>query len=109
MYLSENEVAHFRLSVLTDLQNRELNEILIACVDGVVAFPEAINTIYPQTEVQLCVIHQIYHSIKYVSSKHHKVFMSDLKPVCKAFSCDAAIDALDELERKWGDKYPIVI
>jgi putative transposase len=109
LYLSENEGAHFWLSVLTDLQHRGLNDILIACVDGLVGFPEAINTIYPQTEVQLCVIHQIRHSIKYVASKHHKAFMSDLKPVYKAVSREAAIDALDELEKKWGDKYPIVI
>ncbi|OCG76864.1 transposase, partial [Gilliamella sp. Nev6-6] len=109
LYLSENEGAHFWLSVLTDLQNRGLNDILIACVDGLVGFPEAINTIYPQTEVQLCVIHQIRHSIKYVASKHHKAFMSDLKLVYKAVSREAAIDALDELEKKWGDKYPIVI
>ncbi|OCG74165.1 transposase, partial [Gilliamella sp. Nev6-6] len=109
LYLSENEGAHFWLSVLTDLQNRGLNDILIACVDGLVGFPKAINTIYPQTEVQLCVIHQIRHSIKYVASKHHKAFMSDLKLVYKAVSREAAIDALDELEKKWGDKYPIVI
>lgn len=109
LYLSESEGANFWLSVLTDLQNRGLNDILIACVDGLAGFPEAINSIYPQTEVQLCVIHQIRHSIKYVASKHHKAFMSDLKPVYKAVSRDAALDALDELERKWGDKYPMVL
>ncbi|WP_154388931.1 IS256 family transposase, partial [Yersinia enterocolitica] len=80
LYLSENEGANFWLSVLTDLQNRGVNDILIACVDGLTGFPEAINSIYPDTEVQLCVIHQIRNSIKYVASKHHKAFMADLKP-----------------------------
>ncbi|OCG38878.1 hypothetical protein A9G29_10295 [Gilliamella sp. Fer2-1] len=94
---------------MTDLQNRGLNDILIVCVDGWVGFSEAMNTIYPQTAIQLCVIHQICHLIKCIAFKHHKAFMSDLKPVYKVVSRDAAIDALDELEQKWGDKYPIVI
>lgn len=81
LYLSESEGANFWLSVLSDLQNRGVRDILIACVDGLTGFPEAINSIYPQTEVQLCIIHQIRNSIKYVASKHHKVFMADLKPV----------------------------
>jgi putative transposase len=109
LYLSENEEAHFWLSFLVYLQNRGLNDILSACVDGWVGFSEAMNTIYPQTVVQLCVIHQICHSIKYVASKHHEAFMSDLKPVYKTMSRDVAIDALNELERIWGDKYLIVI
>ncbi|HDT4589600.1 TPA: transposase, partial [Escherichia coli] len=78
LYLSESEGANFWLSVLSDLQNRGVEDILIACVDGLTGFPEAINSIYPQTEVQLCVIHQIRNSIKYVASKHHKAFMADL-------------------------------
>ncbi|PHM76439.1 transposase [Xenorhabdus cabanillasii JM26] len=81
LYLSESEGANFWLSVLTDLQNRGRKDILIACVDGLTGFPEAINSIYPQTEVQLCIIHQIRNSLKYVASKHHKAFMADLKPV----------------------------
>ncbi|WP_186801338.1 IS256 family transposase, partial [Escherichia coli] len=68
LYLSESEGANFWLSVLSDLQNRGVEDILIACVDGLTGFPEAINSIYPQTEVQLCVIHQIRNSIKYVAS-----------------------------------------
>lgn len=109
LYLSENEGANFWLSVLTDLQNRGLNDILIACVDGLTGFPEAINSIYPDTEVQLCVIHQIRNSIKYVASKHHKAFMADLKPVYRAVSKEAAKTALDELEEKWVQQYPVVI
>ncbi|CBY26699.1 ISsod5, transposase [Yersinia enterocolitica subsp. palearctica YE-P4] len=109
LYLSENEGANFWLSVLTDLQNRGVNDILVACVDGLTGFPEAINSIYPDTEVQLCVIHQIRNSIKYVASKHHKAFMADLKPVYRAVSKEAAETALDELEEKWGQQYPVVL
>lgn len=97
------------MSVLTDLQNRGLKDILIACVDGLTGFPEAINSIYPQTEVQLCIIHQIRNLVKYVASKHHKAFMADLKPVYRAVSKDAAERALDEPETKWGQQYPVVI
>lgn len=100
--MSESEGANFWLSVLSDLQNRGVEDILIACVDGLTGFPEAINSIYPQTEVQLCVIHQIRNSIKYVASKHHKAFMADLKPVYRAVSKEAAETALDELEAKRG-------
>lgn len=109
LYLSDNEGANFWLSVLTDLQNRGVKDILLACVDGLTGFPEAINSIYPQTEVQLCIIHQIRNSIKYVASKHHKAFMADLKPVYRAVSKEAAESALDELQTKWGQHYPMVI
>ncbi|EBB2320545.1 IS256 family transposase [Salmonella enterica subsp. enterica serovar Oranienburg] len=109
LYLSESEGANFWLSVLSDLQNRGVEDILIACVDGLTGFPEAINSIYPQTEVQLCIIHQIRNSIKYVASKHHKAFMADLKPVYRAVSKEVAETALDELEAKWGQQYPVVL
>jgi putative transposase len=109
LYLSETEGANFWLSVLTDLNNRGLEDILIACVDGLTGFPEAINTIFPKAEVQLYVIHQIRNSMKYVASKNQKEFMADLKPVYKAETLEAAETALDELEEKWGEKYPIVI
>jgi len=109
LYLSESEGANFWLSVLTDLNNRGLEDILIACVDGLKGFPEAINSIFPNTEVQLCVIHQIRNSMKYVASKNQKAFMADLKPVYKAATKEAAETALDDLESRWGDKYPIVL
>jgi len=109
LYLSETEGAKFWLSVLTDLNNRGLKDILIASVDGLKGFPEAINSIYPETEVQLCVIHQIRNSLKYVASKNQKAFMADLKPVYKAVNKEAAEAALDALEARWGDLYPIVI
>jgi transposase-like protein len=109
LYLSESEGANFWLSVLTDLQNRGVEDILIASVDGLTGFPEAIASIYPQTEVQLCIVHQIRNSLRYVASKDHKAFMLDLKRVYRAKSLGEAEAALDELESLWGEKYPIVI
>jgi transposase-like protein len=109
LYLSESEGANFWLSVLTDLNNRGVEDILIASVDGLTGFPEAIATIYPNTEVQLCIVHQVRNSLKYVASKNQKAFMVDLKRVYRATSKDAAEQALDELEDRWGDLYPIVI
>jgi|TARA_B110000467_G_C18273933_1_gene454184 transposase-like protein len=109
LHLSENEGANYWLSVLTDLNNRGVKDILIACVDGLTGFPEAIASIFPETETQLCVIHQIRNSMKYVASKNQKAFMADLKPVYRAVSKDAAELALDELESKWGEAYPLVL
>ena len=109
LYLSDQEGAHHWLSVLTDLNNRGVKDILIACVDGLKGFPEAIESIYPNTEIQHCVIHQIRNSIKYVAGKNQKAFMADLKGVYKAATLNAAEHALDGLEGKWGDKYPMVI
>lgn len=109
LYLSESEGANFWLSVLTDLHHRGVKDILIASVDGLTGFPDAINAIFPDTEVQLCIVHQIRNSLRYVGSKHQKVFMVDLKRVYRAVSKDAAESALDDLEERWGKKYPIVI
>ncbi len=109
LYLSENEGAHHWLTVLTDLQNRGVKDILIACVDGLKGFPEAIATIFPNTEIQLCVIHQIRNSMRYVASKDQKAFMRDLKPVYRAVNKEAAETSLDKLEEVWGSKYPKVI
>ena len=109
LYLSESEGANFWLSVLTDLRNRGVNDILIACIDGLKGFPEAINSIFPKTEIQLCIIHQIRNSIKYIASKNQKEFMEDLKLVYKANSRDLAEEKLLDLEEKWGKKYPLPI
>ena len=86
LYLSESEGANFWLSVLTDLHNRGVEDILIASVDGLTGFPEAIASIYPDTEVQLCIVHQSRNSLRYVASKNHKAFMVDLKRVYRAAS-----------------------
>ena len=109
IYLSDSEGATHWLTVLTELQNRGVEDILIACVDGLKGFPEAIASIFPQTETQLCIIHQIRNSMKYVASKNQKAFMVDLKAVYRASSKALAETALDKLEEKWGDIYPIVI
>ena len=109
MWLTDNEGAKFWLSIVTELKNRGVEDILIASVDGLKGFSEAINSVFPQTIVQRCIIHQIRYSLKYVGSKYQKEFMADLKLVYKAPTKEAAEDALLELESKWGEKYPMVI
>jgi transposase-like protein len=109
MYVSENEGANFWLSVMTDLQNRGLKDILIACIDNLTGFSEAINSIYPKTEIQSCIVHQIRNSLKYVASKNQKEFMADLKEVYRANSKEIAEEKLKELSEKWESKYPVVI
>jgi transposase-like protein len=108
LYLGENEGAKFWLQVLTDLHNRGVQDILIASIDGLKGFPEAINAIFPDTEIQLCIVHQIRNSLKYVASKNQKQFAGELKTVYQAFTKEEAEAALDKLESKWGKKYPIV-
>lgn len=109
MYISESEGATFWLSVLTHLQQRGVADILIACIDNLKGFAEAIATIYPTTEIQTCVIHQIRHSLKYVATKDQKSFMADLKLVYQATDKQMAHLELVDLEEKWGAKYPAVI
>jgi putative transposase len=108
LYLNESEGAKFWLQVLTDLQNRGVQDILIASIDGLKGFPEAINAVFPDTEIQLCIVHQIRNSIKYIASKDQKIFVGELKSVYQAFTKEEAELALDKLESKWGKKYPIV-
>lgn len=109
MYISESEGANFWLQVLTDLNNRGVKDILIACTDNLTGFTEAIHSIFPKADIQLCVVHQIRNSLKYVASKEQKVFMKDLKLVYQADTKDQAETALLELDVKWGKKYPVVI
>jgi putative transposase len=109
MWLAKNEGAKFWLSIVTELKNRGVEDILIASVDGLKGFSEAINSVFPQSIVQRCIIDQIRYSMKYVGSKYQKEFMNDLKLVYKAQTKGAAEDALLELENKWGEKYPMVI
>ena len=109
MYISKSEGANFWLEVLSDLQNRGVRDILIYCVDGLKGFPDVIQSVFPDTSVQLCVVHQIRNSIKHVGSKHQREFLRDLKTVYGAVSKETAETQLDALESKWGEMYPIVI
>jgi putative transposase len=106
MWLAENEGAKFWLSVLTELKNRGLQDILIACVDGLKGFPDAINSVYPQTHIQLCIIHMVRNSLKYVSWKDYKGVTGGLKTVYQAPTEEAALMALDTFADVWDDKYP---
>lgn len=109
MYISESEGANFWLQVLTDLNNRGLKDILIACTDNLKGFSEAILSIFPKTQIQKCIVHQIRNSLKYVSSKNQKEFIKDLKLVYKAVNKSVAEENLLKLSEKWGKKYPVVI
>lgn len=109
MYISQSEGANFWLGVINDLKQRGVADILIACIDNLKGFDEAIRTIYPNTEVQTCIVHQIRNSIKYVASKDQKEFMRDLKPVYRADNELQALDELAALREKWNKKYPMVI
>lgn len=115
--MNESEGAKFWLQVLTDLQNRGVQDILIASVDGLKGFPEAINSVFPNTEVQLCIVHQIRNSLRFIGSANQKQFATqseqlvvrkELKSVYQAFTKEEAQIELDKLEERWGKKYPIV-
>jgi transposase-like protein len=106
MWLSENEGAKFWLNVLTELQNRGVKDILIACVDGLKGFPDAINTVYPETQIQLCIVHMVRNSIKYVPWKDYKPVTADLKRIYQAVTEEEALLALDGFSDRWDDKYP---
>lgn len=107
IWLGANESSKYWLSVLNGLKNRGVSDILIASVDGLSGFVEAIHAAFPKTEVQRCIIHQIRASSRYVSYKDIKQFTADLKPVYKAPTEEIALAALDEFEAKWGSKYPL--
>lgn len=109
MYISESEGANFWLSVLADLQNRGVEDMLIASIDNLKGFAEALATVFPKTDIQSCIVHQIRNSLKYVGSKDQKEFMKDLKPVYQASGKDLAQLNLEKLQEKWGRKYPVVI
>lgn len=106
LWIAETEGAKFWLSVLTELKNRGVKDILIACVDGLSGFPEAINTAYPQTKIQLCIVHMVRNSLKYVSWKDYKALTTDLKRIYKsATEADARLE-LEAFAEKWDPKYP---
>jgi transposase-like protein len=106
MWVSENEGAKFWLSVLTDLQNRGVEHILIACVDGLKGFPDAINTVYPDAKIQLCIVHMVRHSLKLVPWKDYKAVTADLKSIYQSVTEQEASLELERFAHKWSDKYP---
>lgn len=106
MYIGENESAKFWLSVLNGLKNRGVEDILIVCVDGLSGFPQAIEAVYPQAEIQHCIIHQIRNTTKFVSYKDIKELMGDLKRVYTAVTEEVALNELEVFNDKWGKKYP---
>lgn len=106
MWIGENESAKYWLSILNGLKNRGVEDILIACVDGLTGFDNAIEAVYPKTEIQQCIIHQIRNSTKYVSYKDIKALMADLKRVYAAVDEETALYELEVFEEKWGSKYP---
>lgn len=106
MYVGENESAKFWLTIMNNLKNRGVEEILIACVDGLTGFPQAIDAVYPKAEVQQCIIHQIRNSTKFVSYKDLRQLMTDLKLVYAAPSEESALEHLEEFASKWDGKYP---
>jgi len=106
MWISENEGAKFWLSVLTELQNRGVKDILIACVDGLKGFPDAINTVYPDAHVQLCIVHMVRNSMKFVPWKDYKAIAADLKSIYQSATEEDALLSLDNFAECWDDKYP---
>jgi transposase-like protein len=109
IWIGENESASFWLGICNDLKNRGVQDILIACKDGLSGFSEAINTVFPNTEIQLCIIHQIRNSMKYVSWKEHKEIIADLKKIYQALTLEEAELGFDMFKDKWGKKHPIII
>jgi len=109
IYLSESEGARFWLQVLTDLSQRGVKDILITSIDNLKGFPEAIQTVFPQAEVQLCIVHQIRNSLRYIPWKDQKAFLKDLKHVYQATTKEQAEQKLQELDEKWGKKYPVIL
>jgi transposase-like protein len=108
MWISENEGAKFWMGVLTELKNRGLQDILIACMDGLSGFPDALRAIYPDTRVQLCIVHMVRNSTKFVSYKDLKRLCADLKAIYTAPSEEAALEALEDFASIWNEKYPMI-
>ena len=106
MWIAENEGAKFWLSVLTELQHRGVEDILIACVDGLKGFPDAINSVFPQTHIQLCIVHMVRNSLKYVSWKDYKAVTADLKRVYRSTTEDEALLELERFGETWDSQYP---
>jgi len=108
LWIAENEGAKFWMGVLTELKNRGVQDILIACMDGLTGFPEAVRSVYPDTRVQLCIVHMVRNSTKFVSYKDLKKVCADLKTIYSANSEEAGRDALEDFGKKWNGKYPAI-
>jgi putative transposase len=108
LWLGETEGAKFWLACLTDLKSRGLSDIFIACVDGLTGFPEAIRAAYPQTKVQLCIVHLVRAALKYVTDKDSREVAADLKAIYQAATVTEAEQALDRFAQKWDSKYPTI-
>jgi putative transposase len=108
IWIEKNEGAKFWLSVFTELRNRGLQDVLIACVDGLKGLPEAIESVFPQAEVQLCIVHMVRNSLKFVSYKVRKKIAADLKHVYRAATVEQAEEALRDFEEKWDGRYPMI-
>jgi putative transposase len=108
LWIAENEGSKFWLSVLTELNNRGIKDIFIACVDGLTGFPEAINAVYPKTQIQLCIVHMVRNSLRYVPHKDMKAVAGDLKSIYRSVNAEAAEQALNEFCSTWDEKYPSI-
>jgi len=108
LWIGEKEGSKFWLSILTELRNRGVRDILIACVDGLTGFPDAIASEFPQTEVQLCIVHMVRNSLRYVSWKERKIVARDLRAIYTAPTAEAAASALDSFAEKWDARFPTI-
>ena len=108
LWLAETEGAKFLMSVLTDIKNRGVEDILIACMDGLTGFPDAVKAVFPDTHIQHCIVHMIRNSTKFVSYKDLKAVCRDLKEVYSAINAESGHEALEEFGKKWNDKYPMI-
>lgn len=106
LWISENEGSKFWLGVLTDLQNRGVNDIFIFCVDGLTGFPDAISSTFPKAKIQLCIVHMVRNALRYVPAKDMKAVAKDLKSIYNAPTREMAEQALDNFSEKWSSKYP---
>jgi transposase-like protein len=109
MWFQETEGAKFWMQVLSELKRRGVRDILICCVDGLKGFPEAIEAIFPETVVQTCIVHLIRHSLKYVPRKQYDQVVKDLRPIYTAIDADAAREALEAFDHKWGRQLPVIV
>src|SRR4028118_2442920 len=109
IWAAETEGAKFWMQVITELKNRGVQDIFIPCVDGLKGFPESIEAIYPETQVQICLVHLVRHSLFYVSHRDRKDVANDLKLIYQAPTLEEADNQLDEFDDKWNSTYPIIV